>query len=318
MHLLVPFASSISPACVQGLEGLALPQLARLLGRLEEAGRDEADAWSFSPSHERAMASAWGWRGGDGALPFAARAASADGIATGGDAWALLTPAHWQLGRDSVVLLDPATLVLGDDESRALFDAVRGSLESEGFACAWGAAGRWYAARPDLDGLATASPDRAIGRSVDLWLRGRENAGPLFRLMRRLQSEAQLLLHTHPANEAREQRGELTVNSFWLSGCGRRQPADEALTPTVDASLRAPLLVGDWAAWVDAWRALDAGPIARLLGAAQAGRETTLTLCGERTAARFASSSGSALASMWRRARGRWAASPPAALLASL
>ena len=36
------------------------------------------------------------------------------------------------------------------------------------------------------------------------------------RRVRRLQSEVQMLLHTHPLNAAREDRGDLTVNSFWL------------------------------------------------------------------------------------------------------
>ncbi len=318
MHLLVPFASSLSEACAQVVAGLELPRLARLLAVFEEIGRDDGDAYSFSPPHERALAAGWGWHGVDGALPFAARAAAADGIAVAGNAWALLTPAHWQLGRDSVTLLEPALLGLDRTESRAFFDAIRGLLESEGFACAWGAADRWYAARPDLDGLATASLDRAIGRSVDLWLRDRAASHPLFALVRRLQSEAQLLLHTHPGNEAREERGELAVNSFWLSGCGRHQPADESATPTVEAALRQPLLAGDWAGWAEAWRGLDQGPIARLLGEADGGRAATLTLCGERSAARFTTAPSSSLGSIWRQARSRWRPASPAALLATL
>ncbi len=126
MHLLVPFASDTSEACRHVLHDLALPNLERLLGLLAPAGSDAADALSFSPPHERALAAAWGWRGGDGMLPFAAHAAAADGIATGDAAWALLTPSHWQLGRDDVVLLDPGQLDLGETESRALFAERRG------------------------------------------------------------------------------------------------------------------------------------------------------------------------------------------------
>ena len=318
MHLLVPFASGLSEACAQVLGEIALPHLGELLTTLAEADRDEGDAYSFSPPHERALAAAWGWHGGDGELPFAARAAAADGIATGDDAWVLLTPSHWQVGRDSVTLLDPALLALAEPASRSFFDAVRGLLESEGFACAWGAPDRWYAARPDLAGLATASLDRAIGRSVDLWLRDRAGDHPLFALVRRLQSEAQLLLHTHLDNEAREQRGELPVNSIWVSGCGRHQEADPARTPTVAADLRPALLVGDWAAWAAAWRALDAGPIAALLEQARAGAAATLTLCGERSALRLISRPRSRARSLWRRARSRWRDAPPGALLASL
>ncbi len=325
MHLLVPFASDTSEACQHVLRDLSLPRLESLLALLAPAGRDEGDAFTFSPPHERALAAAWGWQGGDGTLPFAAQAAADDGIDVGAGAWALLTPAHWQLGRDHVTLLDPAGLDLGAAESRALFDAVEDLFASEGFAVAWGAAGRWYAARDDLQGFATASIDRVVGRGVDRWLResasGGERAGKgdgrsaIARLMRRLQSEAQLVFYTQPVNETREARGALPVNSFWLSGCGQLQPAPAAKTPDIAGDLRAPLLAGDWAAWAEAWQALDAGAIARLLDRTRDGaKDTKLTLCGECVAARFESQPRS----VWQKLRGAGRKRPASDVLAAL
>ena len=304
MHLLVPFASDRSESCQHVLRDLALPNLERLLAALTPSGRDEDDAGTFSPPHERALAAAWGWRGGDGLLPFAAHAAASDGIATGDQAWALLTPSHWQLGRDDVTMLDPGVLGLAEAESRALFASAGELLSSEGFSLAWGASDRWYAARDDLEALATASLDRVIGRNVDRWLQASAHGAlgqtrATLSLVRRLQSEAQIVFHSHAVNEAREERGELTANSFWLSGCGRRQPADAAATPEIASSLRTPLLRADWAAWADAWRALDGGPIAHLLALARRGEAATLTLCGERTAARYSL----APRSLWQRLR---------------
>ncbi|MGZ5242005.1 MAG: hypothetical protein ACXWCN_17950 [Caldimonas sp.] len=307
MHLLVPFASDDSEACRHVLRDLSLPNLGRLLARLEPATRDDGAATSLSPPHERALAAARGWHGGDGTLPFAAHSAIADGVAAGGLAWGLLTPAHWQLGRDRATMIDPDLLGLGDEESRSLFDAVRELFASEGFVAAWGAAGRWYIGSDALEGFATASLDRVIGRSVDAWLG--ETRSAIGRLVRRLQSEVQLVFHAHPVNESREQRGDAAVNSFWLSGCGRLQAVDPGAEPSVDWSLRAPLLAGDWAAWAEAWQALDAGPIARL--APGAG---SLTLCGERSAARFEP----ARKGLFARIRGRWNAAEPDALLAGL
>ena len=319
MHLLVPFASDDSEACRHVLRDLSLPNLARLLARLGPAAADRGDASSFSPPHERALAAAWGWRGGDGALPFAAHRAGADGVATAGQAWGLLTPAHWLLGRDHATMIDPAQLRLSDDESRSLFAAVRELFESEGFAAAWGDAGRWYIGRAELEGFATASLDRVIGRNVDRWLG--ETRSDIGRLVRRLQSEVQLVFHAHPVNEAREERGEPVVNSFWLSGCGRAQAVTGKALPAVDASLRGPLLAGDWAGWADAWRALDAGAIGRLLAGAPAGGQAaatdagdSVTLCGERAAARFETQPRSFI----ERVRGRWRGVEPHAVLAGL
>ncbi|MEO8310464.1 MAG: hypothetical protein ABI520_04765 [Caldimonas sp.] len=304
MHLLVPFASDRSEACLHVLRDLALPNLERLLALLTPAGCDEGDAGSFSPPHERALAAAWGWHGGDGLLPFAAHAAAGDGIATGERAWALLTPSHWQLGRDDVTQLDPGLLGLAEAESRALFASAGELLESEGFAVAWGSSDRWYAARDDLQALATASLDRVIGRNVDRWLRASASGGggdgrAVAALVRRLQSEAQIVFHSHAVNDAREERGELAVNSFWLSGCGRRQPTDAANAPEVAIALRSPLLGADWAAWAEAWRALDSGAIASMLARARRGEAATLTLCGERSAARYSL----APRSLWQRLR---------------
>lgn len=319
MHLLVPFASDVSEACRHVLADIALPNLERLLAMLVPARRDEGDQHSLSPPHERALAAAFGWRGIDGALPFAAQAAAADGIEIGDLAWGLFTPAHWQLGRDHVALLDPAALNLDEAEARPLFAAFRELVEGDGFRTAWGAPGRWYAARADLDGLPTASLDRVVGRSVDRWLRHpASDASPERRAtygeLRRLQSEAQLTFHTHPVNEAREERGELAVNSFWLSGCGKPQPKQAGAAPDIATTLRAPLLAGDWAAWAEAWRALDAGPLNRLLVDARAGTAITLTLCGERSAARFES----APQSLWQRMSGLWQKSAPHDVLVAL
>ena len=317
MHLLIAYAGALAPACAQTLAQLRLPNLSALLRRLSPAAPDDGDEYSLTPPHERALARELGWDAGrDGCLPWAARAAAACGIATGDAPWGQLTPAHWLLARDHVSLTDPAGLRLADDESRALFEAVRGLLEGDGWRLAYGAPLAWYASHESLRDLPCASIDRAIGRNVDFWLAG--NAAGLRgddarqRAVRRLQNEVQMLLYRHPVNEAREERGAPTVNSFWLDGCGVRQPERPAPGLQLHDELRAPALAGDWAAWADAWRALDAGPLA----AASREREPTVTLCGERHARRF---EGLARP-LWTRLAERFSSRPasPAAVLEAL
>jgi hypothetical protein len=310
MHLLIPFASALSDASTHTLRDLELPQLTRALALLTATERVGSDEYSLTPPHERALAEALGWHGDDGALPWAAHLADADGVATGEAAWALLTPVHWHVGPEHISLADPAELALDEAQSRALLDAARGLFESEGFVLAWGAPGRWYAAHPDFDALPCASIDRVIGRNVDLWLPNHPKA----RLIRRLQNEVQMLFHAHPLNDEREARGALAVNSFWLSGCGRRQPVPRVFAVQVDERLRAPLLADDWAGWADAWRALDAGPLADLLARAQRGETTSLTLCGERFAQRF----DSVVRPLWQRLTQGWQTRPAHELLEAL
>jgi len=313
MHLLIPFATALSDASTHVLQDLHLPNLASLLSRLTPALLSAGDEYSLSPPHERALAAAWGWRGEDGALPFAALAAAADGVDVGELAWGLVTPAHWHVGRDHVTLADPAALQLGEAESRAAFEAVRELFESEGFTLRWGAASRWYAAHESLADLPCAALDRVIGRNVDLWIRHGAAFQSQARLVRRLQSEVQLLLYPHAINEEREQRGALTLNSFWLSGCGRAQavPANDVV---VNDTLRAPLLAQDWATWADAWRALDAGALAALLADALAGRSASLTLCGERNAQRLDNSPRS----LWQQLGSRFKSPAPHTILEAL
>ena len=295
MHLMIPFASTLSEACVHTLRDLQLPNLSRLLARLAPTAREGGDEDALSMPHERALASALGWQGADGCLPWAARLAQTDGIDTGGElAWGLLTPVHWQLAADHVALVDPAELGLADAESRALMQVVRPLFESEGWRIEYGAPLRWYAAHDSLRELPCAAIERVIGRNVDIWM----PADPRVAAVRRLQSEVQMLLYTDATNEAREARGALAVNSFWLSGCGVRQL--ESATPRlrIDDALRASALADSWADWADAWRALDAGPIAELLRGAGRGEPAVLTLCGERHAQRFEAQRQS----LWQRA----------------
>ena len=313
MHLLIPFAAPLSEAGRQAAAKLALPRLQTLLGRCTEVQRDSADEWSFSPPHERALALALGWQGGAGLLPWAARAAQADGIPTASLAWGLLTPAHWHLGTDQVSLLDPAGLMLDDATSRALFEIIAPLFTSEGFATHYGSAKRWYLAHESLAGLATASIDRVIGRNVDGWL-GKD---PAAQRLRRLQAEVQMLLYTHPLNDERAARGLLPVNSFWLSGCGVAQ-AEAGHPPQVDERLRGPALADDWAAWCKAWETLDAGPLATLLSRAKTGQPAALTLCGERAWARFEAAPRSVMLQLQQKLRGLWTRTAPNAMLETL
>lgn len=290
MHLVVAFAVPASEAGRRA--ALTEPRMAAWLGRLAETGRDAGDTWALSPPHERALARAWGWAGGDGALPFAAQALRGDGTEPGDLAWGLVTPAHWHVGTEQVSLIDPAALVLDEATSRALFEAVTPLFTDEGFAFAWGAPGRWYAAHETLAELPTASLDRVIGRNVDAWL-GADSAA---RRVRRLQAEVQMLLHDHPVNRQREALGLLPVNSFWLSGCGVAQAvAGEADRVRLETRLRAPALAEDWAAWIKAWDAVEA----------DLADVSRITLCGERGSASFGPAER-ALAGpgFWRRRRG--------------
>ena len=314
MHLLVPFAGALPEAGRQALQTLKLPHLDHLLARWQAGPPLGSDEFSPNPPHEQAQAAALGWPHepstlAQAALPWAALAAAARGLPGARDAaWGLLTPVQLVPGREQIRLADPADLQLDEAASRGLFDAMRPLFDSEGVHLHWAAPLQWLACHDSLDKLPSASIDRVIGRHVDPWLPPQRAA----RLLRRLQNEVQMLMYTHPINDAREAAGLPVCNSVWLSGCGRL-PASwgRARLPAVDERLRRPALTEDWAAWCEAWQALDAGPL-RALPAA--GPDARLTLCGERHAMTWAP----APRSLWQRLAARWQAPDSHAVLEAL
>lgn len=294
MHLMIPHASALGEACAHTLGTIALPQLSALLGLLKPAGpRLGSDEYSLNTPIELALAAQ---RGGvaAGPVPTAGWLAREQGL----DptlAWALLTPIHIAVGSDQITALPPEALNLDAAESRAFFDALAELWPAaEGWSAHWVAPTQWLVAHPSFAGLASASLDRVVLRHVDTWM-------PEARQLRTFQNELQMLLHREPLNEAREARGALALNSVWISGCGVASGGELPAEVQIESRLREPLLAGDWAAWAEAWAALDAGPIAALLAQVRREQPAQLTLCGERFAQTFTLPARSGLGRLWQR-----------------
>lgn len=285
MHLLIPFAFCSSGGCRQALRSLRLPQLEKLLSRLTAQALDTGDEFSLSPPHERALARALGLPVQDGLIPWAALQSQADG------AWGFITPCHWQVGGKHVVMSGPALPDFPAQESQALLAAMQPYFAEDGITLHYDRPERWLACGDAFAGLATASLDRVLGRDVASWMPDTRQAVHL----QRLQSEMQMLLYTHPVNDARAARGVLPVNSFWLSGTGSlpasARPAAVEAGPLVLTTLRDAALREDWAAWATAWQAIDASQCLALLAALDQGENSQLTLCGERNAQTFVAKS---------------------------
>ena len=128
---------------------------------------------------------------GDAPFPAGALTLLAGGSDPGDSTWARADPAHLRAMRDHVVAAPADALTLSQAEADALCEALArhfaGQLEVR--ACE---PKSWCARLPG-----DAPPGDA------------------------LLNEAQMLLHAHPVNEAREARGELPINSLRLWGAGR-------------------------------------------------------------------------------------------------
>jgi hypothetical protein len=269
--------------------------LARRAGATAEAG--SPDGPPPDPGHER-----WLHRrlGLPEAVPVAACSALADAAAPArapgmGACWRL-DPVHLHVGRDHLVLTDPASLALTAHDAAGLAEALAPLLADEGLALHAGTAGRWVLVELDATRplrLATRSMLGALGRSIDLW----QPLGPDARRWRRLVNEVQMTWYDHPVNERRQAEGLPPVNSLWIEGPCPPPAVDAASARRLDAAARiavrapggAPLevddgqgvltiddgllaaqITGDPQRWAQAWLALDAArfaPIARGEGA---------------------------------------------------
>lgn len=291
MHLLVPFASASAPECQAMLKALKLPQLDALLTELVLDHTDPGDDHSLSTPHERAQARAMGIVQADGTafpdgqIPWAATFSD-----TPAKPQAWFTPCHYQVGMDQVTLLPAEQFGLDDAHARPLFDALAPYCLEDGITLTYESATRWQASGDVLKGLACASLDRVSGRSVDGWLADNplQHAGS--QLLKRLQSEAQMLFYTHPVNDAREAARQYIINGFWVSGAGAAAVEHTPTAmPRMPDQLRQAALLADWSAWQTTWAELDATDIRALREAARRGEPVVLTLCGERHAQRWTS-----------------------------
>jgi hypothetical protein len=286
LHVLVPWATCLLPDCETAWPTLdQLPHVSQVLRQLSHTTWLHGDEYAPSPPHEVLWGQALGWPVTmDGPVPWGAHLAREVGLiaaASPPSAWGLITPCHWAMGHSSLTVLPLDETQVSEADSRALFDAARPLFESEGWHLHWVTPLQWLANHGSLADMPAASLDRVLGRNPDVWMPSHEQT----RLTRRLQAEVQMLWYEHPVNNQREQQGQKTINSFWLSGCGLA-PANTLATPelVVANAPRQALLQMDVAAWLAAWQALDRDTMPQCLSAMAAGQRVQLSLCGERHA----------------------------------
>lgn len=213
--------------------------------------------------------------------------------------WWCADPVHLTADPDGMRLFDPE---VEEAEAAALAATLSEALEIE-IRCLDG--NHWIAALGRLDCVTTPVPD-ALGARVDTHL----PRGPDATRVRQWINEAQMVLHEHPVNLHRAERGESPVNTVWpwggpvdgqvpawpfseafasepavaALGAGGPVPAGfDALPPggatlvwldTVDRAARA----GDPVAWVDAIATLEHDWFAPALDAVIRGRCDELTV----------------------------------------
>ena len=288
------------PGMEDAARGLRLPGLELLLGKgsvTVSAGASFED-WLFRRFGCQ--------RAGD--WPVAPVTLLADGTDPGPAFWLRADPVCLRAEGARLVLADSAAFAISAEEAEALAQALNRHFHEDGLEFRALRPERWYLRLAAAPAITTHALPEAAGRSVDECL----PAGPDALRWHRLLNEAQMLLHRHPVNEAREERDAPPVNSVWLWGGGRLPQAvsapfaaawnDEPLAaglarlagiparplPACGAEwlreaaegemllvldgLRAPARLGDAFAWRETVQALEKSWFAPLAAALQAKR----------------------------------------------
>jgi hypothetical protein len=245
----------VAPGLFAAPAAARLPSLELLLarGRCTSAGSQSLETWLHDAFELGAPLAA-------GALTLLGA-----GGEPGTQFWLRADPVHLRLMRDRLILAPGAALNLQRSEADALCEALNRHFDSR-LRVQPIDAERWVAQTDEDLASDAQSPLELAGRDVALGMPAGGGGSPSHRLL----NEAQMVLHSHPVNEAREARGEPAVNSVWLWGAGRAPLVASKRWHSVSAD--APLALGLARAAAMRYRALPASGAAWLDRAPEDGR----------------------------------------------
>lgn len=136
--------------------------------------------------------------------------------------WLCADPVHLRFRQEGMILADGGSLDIALAEARAIVADLNRNFTDLGMFYA-ASAERWYLQLTGIDAFAApvgefkVPPLSAVaGRRIHRQLpENKQTVG-----LRKLLNEAQMLLHAHPVNAARETAGQPSINSLWLWGVG--------------------------------------------------------------------------------------------------
>lgn len=201
-HLLIPDLFPPQEIAAEVCAGLHLPALEKLLAR------GSVSASPVDTLDDRLCAAF-------GAQSVAPVRAAADGLETSDEYWLCADPVSLQLQRAQMLLLPD--VVPSQEEATALCASLNEHFAGMGMVFFAPHPQRWYV-RLEEELQITTSPLRQVAWR-DAKFHQPQGADAL--RMQRITTEMQMLLYAHPANQARETRGEPVINSLWLWGGGR-------------------------------------------------------------------------------------------------
>jgi hypothetical protein len=125
-------------------------------------------------------------------------------------------PIHLQADRDTAKLLPAEMLALSEEHAESLLKEINAFLLADNMVLSRRPGVGWYLTGMDASQLESFPPSFLANRNASAYLLDGQDSGQ----WRRLMTELQMLLHTHPVNDQRERQGKLPINSLWFWGGG--------------------------------------------------------------------------------------------------
>ncbi|MBI5429041.1 MAG: hypothetical protein HY938_01140 [Nitrosomonadales bacterium] len=262
VHLLIPDLFLPKDIASGVTKGLDLPALEKLLARGVLIGSDPSTELSPSTSSGRTvealenyLCELFGVKCAADA-PIAPVGAAFDGLAAG--CWLRADPVHLHLDQSRMLLNEVS---ISGVEAAALCAGMNEYFSGQGMQFFAPHPQRWYVRTDKLPRIRTVPLAQVIGEDVRAELPGGEDAGRWHGVF----NEIQMLLHSHPVNEAREARGASPVNSVWLWGGGcsgdvaPQKNYDSVSSDDVLPEMFAAAAGIPFAVWSGQWRAGSEG-----------------------------------------------------------
>ena len=193
-----------------GSEALAdMPALQRIFKRCDSNTESSLET-------ETLLLNRLGWQGKEN---VDAPVAALENPATGRDSdgyWFRADPVNLQEDQNYLMMSYPSVLDLELDEAKALAESINQHFAEDGWSLEVADAKRWYLKLDKAPGIQTTPASRAVGRDIFALMPVGENSQQWHSWL----MELQMLLFSHPVNEARLEQGLATVSGLWLWGGG--------------------------------------------------------------------------------------------------
>jgi len=203
VHLVIPDLFLPKDFAAEGCRGLSLPALEKLLGR----GHSEIQE---AVPLENLLCELFGVSG-QGDAPVAPISAAFDGLGDG--CWLRADPVHLNFQRNQMLL---ASMQPSGEEAAQFCASLNAHFAGQDIEFFVPHPQRWYVRLDKLPRIRTTPPSEVLGGNVRNALPAGEDAAHWHQLF----NEIQMLLFAHPLNRAREERGDLMINSVWFWGGG--------------------------------------------------------------------------------------------------